>query len=326
MNRAGPSMETVLYGGLIFLSILFFIYSIWKNRKATPPVAGFDDFILPLLLAGALVWMGHDAPPLEHDYQETDVVCPSDSGYALLNQLSQIDAPAFLDPVLAEMDDSEDDPVKIAIAWQEIKPYRQIIDELAKFETICDLPPQSPIDDEILFLNYTPLKTLTLMYNQHFLSDESDGRQDSRDEFIRLFSIWVKVFKNSRTYLHKMMFASLLDLQIKAAFSAVCSGRYHRETLEELENMTKQLDISAISLKRPVITEYLILKYTLLKLQPEQLLDSGVIFQGLIESETNSCPAYSRWLFFFGFKPNLTLSQIKPYFDQLLNVHDRHPR
>ena len=328
-RQAGPSLETVLYGGLVFISMLFFIHGVRKDRKKDRAAVRHRYIILPLVLACVLIWLALDGAPPENDFQKQDVVCASDSGYHLLKQLSDMDARTVLEPVLTEMETAGDNPVQAAAGWKKIAMYRQMVDTLAEIETICDLSFQSPVDETIVYLNYTSFRTLTRIYNRHFLSgvrlDAQIPADKSADEFIRLFNLWTRVFKNARTLLHKILFAALLESQIQTAFQAVSLGWCDQKTLDQLENMTRPLDKSAISLKLPIITEYLILKNTLKKLTPEHLLDRHMIAPDPEEPEQGQSPHFSKGVYYFCFKPNMTLSGIKSWFDHLILVCDQHP-
>ncbi len=229
-NQAGPSLETILYGGMVLICLFSFIHGVWKDRKKGPSAVTHRFIILPLVLAGTLVWLGQDGPLPENDYQDTDVVCASDSGYLLLKQLSDMDAQTILAPVPEGLDALKNDPVQFEATWKKMKPYRQIVDELSKTETICDLSPNAPIDGKIVYLNITHLKTLTRIYNQHFLSGVQFDARGPEDEFIRLFTLWTTAFKTARIFLHKIMFASFLESQIQTAFQAVSSGRCNGKT------------------------------------------------------------------------------------------------
>ncbi len=314
VNQALFSIETILYGAMIFPAVIFVVLLICRRRMPGGSGARAGILIWALVSGGVLVWLGHDRPQVENDFHNADAACPKDGGYAFLRQLNDTDFPKDSGPVLARLEDLLNDPGPITEAFEKITASRQIIRELSQLDTVCDLSPDTLIHHDILFLNSPPFKSLTRIYNQYFLWGVYSGRQDPADEFILLFVFYKKAFQDARLLFDKLLFAHLLESWMEAAFTGICSDRCGEKTLEQLDHMARQIDPSALSLRLGLISEYLMLKNTLESLTPGQLLDVMAIPPDRVDPSRASFPGFSRGICFLGLKPHLTLSGMKRYF------------
>ncbi len=280
-------------------------------------------------MAAGLLWFAIDAPPLENDYVKEDVIKKANGSYAYLDIFNKADTDKLKK---ANQKIGEGYKGKVGIkafdqVWEEIADYRQVIGALDKFNVICDLPEGEELGMDTPFLHFTALREITKIYQKYFLLKISQGKgEEAAKHICRLYRVARKGMTDSTLLISKMIFTSLVNQITDTAYVAVLNKKCDKKTLYILKENFTLLDLEELSLKRPVIAEYIILKNTMREEpSPKTLLDSFAVVSGNIKKEKNSFGPASYLAFYFGFHPNRSLMKMKEYFELLLEAQENFP-
>ncbi|ABW66595.1 hypothetical protein [Desulfosudis oleivorans] len=315
---AVPGIAVAGYWLLVLLAAVILAVGLKKGR-----IAGNNGY---LLLVSALVvmagvgttWLAADAPAVVNDYSEKDVACPSNGSF---EHLAVFNTDESQGPETSGPDGRPD----IAEAWDDIRKRRNAIDALDRFDRICDLPEAVAFTAEIPFLSFRPLRDTANIYGQYFLANVSAGQpREATEAFCRLNRVARKGLDNATLLIHKMIFAGLVEQAIETTWTALQNENLDRQTLISLHENFSPIEFEEISLARPLISEYLIMKNTMRGLVAGRLMDS-VPMPGNTDDAQAQNPLLSRAVYFLGFKPNRSLADMKIYYDRLIEAGRRHP-
>lgn len=316
---ATPGSAAVGYWTLVMLTAVILAAGLKKGR-----IAGSNTYLLLttaliVLMGAGTAWLAVDAPAVANDYSEKEVACPPNGSFAYLAVFNTGDprGPETLGP---------GDPQDVAAAWGNIREWRNAIDALDRFDRICDLPEAAAFNAEIPLLSFRTLRDAANIHGQYFLAGVSAGQpREAAEAICRLNRVARKGLDNATLLVHKMIFASLVENVIETSWTALQNENMDRQTLVTLQENFPPIEFEEISLARPLISEYLIMKNTMRGLMPGHLMDSVLLEPGNPLEAPSPSPLLSRGVYFLGFKPNRSLADMKIYYDSLIDAHRRHP-
>lgn len=315
-----PGGPAVGYWLLVVLAAVVLGAGLKKRR-----VAGSNGYLLLVagliaMMGAGMAWLAADAPAIVNDYSEKDVACPSNGSFALL---AVFNAGDFQVPGTPGPDGRQD----IIAAWDDIQQWRNTIEALDRFDRICDLPENAAFNAEIPLLNFRPLRDAANIHGEYFLASVSAGQpREATEAFCRLHRVARKGLDGATLLIHKMIFAGLAEQAIETTWAALQDESMDRQTLATLNENFSPVTTEEISLVRPLISEYLIMKNTMRGLMPGRLMDASVLSAtGNNDDPTARNPLLSRIVFFLGFRPNRSLADMKIYYDRLIDAGRRHP-
>jgi hypothetical protein len=210
--------------------------------------------------------------------------------------------------------------------WEKSQERRNAVDALDRFDRICDLPQAATLTEEIPFLNFKALRDTAGLYGHYFLAGLSAGQpQEAAEAFCRLNRVIRNGLDNATLLVNKMIFAGLLEMAIDTTWTALQNENMDRQTLIALHETFSPVGFEEMSLARPLISEYLIMKNSMRGLVPGHLMDLALPVPGNAGDVEATNGLRSRGVYFLGFKPNRTLADMKIYHDQLIEAGRRHP-
>lgn len=279
--------------------------------------------------ASGLVWFVMDDPPIENDFTEGDVVPEPNGSHEYLEFFNKADAAAIRK---ANQSLDQDHGGKLSTAafdevWAEIAPYREVIDALDGFDVLCDLPPGSALNIETPLLNFIAIRDVSMIYGRYFLLKTSLGRgREGVEDFCRLHRVARKGMRGASVLLSKMIFTAIATGAMDKAYAAVLVEACDEETLRRLKENFTSLDPEEISMERPLMAEYVVLKNTIKKdLRPGNFLSSSLMASGTFQEEEPPFAPASYFVYYLGFKPNKSLRVMKHYHVLLLEAVKHHP-
>ena len=282
------------------LGIFTAITSIVKIRKSKGKLIGKSfaivGIIFPLVHVLLLSYWRIDAAPVPNDYTISDIrsAPPQYSqSYELLNDLADVDsdlpdAPAIglserdvknleeINKVFKESDYSKISAVlkantdSIYHAWENAQKGRDVISKLNTFQEIVDLT-EPDLEADIKFLRN--LRRLVYLYQAYvYLQAEQGNYQDAINELIKFDSVFRKLSVNARSMIVKLVCYAGLNIGINTANFIVNNPQTSQESLELLAEHFTPLTKEQVSLRNPVISEYLMCKNELSKIFRENKL------------------------------------------------------
>ncbi|MCK5311602.1 MAG: hypothetical protein KAJ62_05805 [Desulfobacteraceae bacterium] len=328
IQKIPPSYSVMFYYVIIFTICAVFITGMIKrNIRQKKSFTLFCSVAIVLMTAG-LAWFLMDAPPLKDDYVKEDIIYKANGSYQYLNVFNKADVDVLKK---ANQKLGEGYKGKISIkafdqVWEEIKDYRHAIDALDKFDVICDLPEGTEIDMEVPFMHYSALKEITKIYRKYFLLKLSQGKgEEAAEHLCRIHRVTRKGMADSTILINKIIFSSLVMHTMDTAYLAILNKQCDKKLLDLLKENFTPLDMKELSFKRTIIAEYLLLKNTIKgQLLPETFLDSFTMAPGIIKEE-KSFDLASYFVYYFGFRPNKSLSEMRKYFELLLKAQEAFP-
>jgi hypothetical protein len=328
-QKSTPSIFIILYCILIiFSSVAFFAGMVKKNIRENKSFTSFCSVAVIIMGAG-LVWFLMDAPEIKNDYVREDVVHNANGSYQYIDFFNKADIKA-LKKANQKLGEGYKGKVSIKAfdqVWEEIIQYRHAIDELDKFDIICDLPERAEIDMEVPFMNFSALKEVTKIYRKYFLLKLSQGKgREAAEHLCRLHRVARKGMNDATVLINKMIFNSLMIQTMDTAYIATLNTECDSKILAILTKSFVPLDSNELSLRRPMIAEYLLLKNTMQKLiSPEAFLESVSMTPDDTEQENKTNTPASYFAYYFSFKPNKSLLPMKKYFDLIIEAQDVSP-
>ena len=324
-----PAPGVLAYGLVVLACAVALIWGILKTgvrrRKGFRVFCGAST----VLLAAGVIWLLLDAPPPENDYMENDIRIESNGSYTDLAIFNNPDIEALREKS-RWFADKEANTVPVREAqriWEEISDYREAIARLDAKTVICDLPPRSAIDMETPFMQYGTLKEVAAIYHAYCMAMLSQGKgPEAVKPLAQFYRVARKGMRDATLLFNKTVFMTLAGYTMESAYAAVQSEACDASVLRQLKADFTALDRSEYNLRKVLIGEYLILKSSLRKsISPETFLETCVLGpDGARRQEPNNRQA-SAFAYYFGFKPNRSLRDIKDQFDLLIEGQEDEP-
>jgi hypothetical protein len=318
----GVPLDVVLYWLLVLGSGLYLIVGMIKPafRKRGIFTIISIAVIVPLLVV--LVWLFTDDKPLNEDYTAADIRTKANGSYPYLDVFNQGD-PEELEGILATMEERD----QTEAAWNRITPYRQAVDALDRFETLCDLPPNASLDMDMPFLSFRVMRNTADIYHCYmkYKIEQGQGSQ-AVQEMSRLYGFTRKGLSHATILINKMVFLAMANKSFNTAYDVIVNSQCNMQTIEALRRLFTPLQPGEFSLERALIGEYLIVKNTMRQyVKPDTLLDTVVMSSTWDEPEGPAFPMVSRLAYYIGFKPNMSLRDLKNIFDLIIEAQKSTP-
>ncbi len=317
LHYAGNSltMPVIFYWLLVLACGLIAIAGlVSKKIRAKKQVMVFNA-VASLVMFAALIWYLSDAPPMDDDYAENDIRIQANGSYRHLDLLNKNETFEALQKLL-----KSEPPPQVEEVWEKIATYREAIDQLDRFDAICDLPEDKGIDIETPFLSYRSLKTVAEVYRDYFLHEVARGNGTSAAEDVaRFYRVTRKGMTDATILFNKIIFISIAEKAMAMAYEAIQDPRCHNETLDLIKKEFIPLKISEYAMEKVYIGEYLLIKNTMQQqLKPDTFLNSVIMSPGGIEQEKPWLPWASHVAYYFSFKPNMSIRDIRHFFDLVI--------
>jgi hypothetical protein len=282
-----------------------------------------------IFMAAGLMWFLLDDPPLQIDYIKEDIVKKPNGSYQYIDFFNKADTDA-LKKANEKLGEGYKGKVSIQAfeqVWEEIADYRHAIDELDEFDYICDLPEGIEINMDVPFMRRTALREISKIYGKYFLVQLSQGKgEQAAEDLCRLHRVARKGMVGSTILINKMIFNSIVMETIDIAYITTLNQKWDENTLTLLKENFIPLGIKELSHRKPIITEYLMVRNTIQEqLIPSTFLNSTAINSEGIKEENNAFVPGSYFAYYFGFKPNKSLLEIKEYFELFLEDQNNFP-
>lgn len=239
------------------------------KRKRWYPKRLWHWSAFALLLALQLIVLTIDAPPVANDYTRADIAPPSpeaEKSYEILMTYRkgkepdfQIKAPHVLS--LEAITNALPYAAEIEKAWEDIANGRNYIEKLDSFEQIVDLTPKIPIDLETPIINFIPLRTIAYVYRTYAVLKAEEGQaEEGVRTLVQLHSVCRKALPHCAILIPKMMWIAIAQGNIETAHRIAMNPNCTPETLAILKAGFYPLTAEDVSMRRPLIAEYLWMK------------------------------------------------------------------
>ena len=324
-----PAPAVLAYGLVILACTVVLVLGVLKTGMRRRKGFGVFCGASTVLLAAGVVWLVLDAPPPENDYAEEDIRIESNGSYSHLAVFNDADVEALREKS-RWFADNEADTVPVTEAqsiWKEISDYRQAIRRLDEKAAICDLPPRGAIDMETPFMRYGALKETAAIYHAYCMAMLSQGKgPEAMKPLGQLYRVARKGMRDATLLFNKMVFITLAGRAMDSAYTAVQAEVADVSVLRQLKADFTALDRSEYNLTKVLIGEYLVLKNSMRKsISPETFLETFVLSPDSAPRQEPINRQASTFAYYFGFKPNRSLRDIKDHFDLLIKGQEDYP-
>ncbi|GAB6097807.1 hypothetical protein JCM14469_40610 [Desulfatiferula olefinivorans] len=301
------------YGTLLGLAAVMLGAGLIKGRLTRSDTYLMLSLALIGVMVAGLAWLAADEPAISDDYSEEDLACPANGSYAYLS--------LFIAEDTRESEEYEND----AAAWDAILARRNAIDALDRIDRICDLPDDAAFTISVPMLRLRPFKETIDIYERRVLSTIADDSEEAVETLCRLNRVTRKGMSQATLLIHKILFAHAVERTIETVWTALQSRALTPRTLTALNTAFVPIETDEISLVRPMIAEYLIMKNTLTSIEPKSLMTRVSLDSGRVTDPSFVEALWSRAVYALGFKPNRSLSDMHIFYDLLIDAHRRYP-
>lgn len=275
-----------------------------------------------IVMIAGIIWLLIDEKPMTDDYTEADIRSQSNGSYQHLNVFNQ-SKPEDVEQIGKLLKESG----QIESAWLKVAKYRQAIDALNQFDNICDLPPDKPLDINTPFLRYQTLRPVAEIYHNYFKYKVEQGEGALVVEDVSRFNTFTrKGMSDATIIINKMIFAAMAEKSINTAYDVIGKKQCDMETIKILQRDFTPLNSDEYGFRKVLIGEYLFLKNTMQQqMKPNTFFD--IVEMGATDGTTRSprFPLASQIGYYVGFKPNMSLRDIKQRFDLIVAAQNSNP-
>ena len=186
MQKVAPSPGAIFYYIIILTAGAVFIKGMIKGTIRQENAFTLFCPVAIVLMATGLVWFLMDDPPIKNDYVKEDIIQKANGSYQYIDFFNKADTDA-LKKANQKLGEGYKDKVSKEIfeqVWDDISEYRNAIEQLDKFDVICDLPKGTEIDMEVPLMHYTALREVAKIYRKYFLFKLSQGQGEEATEHL----------------------------------------------------------------------------------------------------------------------------------------------
>jgi len=256
--------------GILFvvLAIGFCVLLTFVCRKKRWDPKGYWRAGVLALLTLPLIVLGLDSPPIENDYTRADIAPSSkeaEKSYDVLmtyrkgkGPFCNFDAPHIHEAMTNALPYAEE----IKKAWQSISADRRNIEKLDSFDQIVDLTPGTSLDSNTPILDFMALRTIAQVYCAYaeLKAEESQPEEGAR-HLVQIHSVCRKALPNSTALVSKMIWIQIAQGNIDTAYHIATNPNCTLEILKILKAGFSPLTQEDVSLRRPLIREYMVIKH-----------------------------------------------------------------
>lgn len=311
------------------LQLLFLVICVWLLRlcrkRGWDSTGGWRTGILILLVA-VLGVMSIDSSPINNDYTAADVQIQGRdveaSYHTLMKYFEKDKSLKVISPYeMAKSWYAVDTNVVaysniIEKAWTDSIEARTAIHQLGEYDVIADLAPGVPLDTNTPILSFVALRNLGQTYRPYCLLKTENGESiEAARQIAEFHSIVMKLQSNSALLITKMIFSALSCLDMATACEILRHPKCAPEAVSILANAFPSIPSKDVSLRSPMICEYLWLKNICETYPADRFLD---IYAWNGEHPGFAHRSASRILVFFTFKRNRTVRMLKLWYETLI--------
>lgn len=257
--------------GILFvvLAIGFCVLLTFVCRKKRWDPKGYWRTVVVALLTLPLIALRIDAPPVENDYTRADIAPPSkavEKSYDVLmtyrkgkGPFCNFDAPHIHEAMTNALPYAEE----VEKAWQSISADRRNIEKLDLFDQIVDLTPGISLDFNTPILAFMPLRIIAQVYCAYAeLKTEEGQTEEGVRHLVKIHSVCRKALPYSAAgIVSKMIWIQIAQCNIDTAYRIATKPNCTPEILKILKAGFSPLTQEDVSLRRPLIAEYLVIKH-----------------------------------------------------------------
>ena len=284
------------------------------RRKRWYPKQLWHWGALVLLLALPLIVLAIDASPVIDDYSRADIAPPSkkaEESYDVFMTYRRgkepdfkINAPHVLN--LETITNALPYAEEIEKAWKDISVGRKYIEKLDSFEQIVDLIPRIKLDFETPMINFMSNRIFAYVYCAYVVLKAEEGKpEEGVRNLVQLHSVCRKALPNCVLLVPKMIWVAIARGNIETAYLIATKQNCTPETLEILKTGFDPLTHEDVSIRRPMIAEYLCVREFYLTVGKKPLPQSFLKKTALIFS-----PIF--------FNRNRTIRELKKRYDLII--------
>jgi|GEM_PF-3082020 len=349
MMIEGAGIGMALAAGAVTAFLLFLLSSLavrscrrlnWIPRGRWRKAAWILSFV-------PLVIIVTDAPPAWKDYTWSDLPAPAkDAGQSFRCYQQLAGTNAIKIQIKAAHIGTEDVvtnallySVEIEKAWQDIKEGRQIIEDLNRFDAIAELTGSRNMDFDSPLPVYSGIRNVAQTYQAWALLGTAKGNpEEGVKQLCELHSVVRKALPYSRTFIRKMVLIVLAGGNIEAAHQIASSPNCSPELLKVLCDAFPPLTHDEVSLKWPLMFEYLVKKeYCKNKITNAGFIDSFDWYREVVggsngPSTTRKPKSSGFWMrnvsrvtAVLFFKRNRTVRDLRKYYDLMMAGTGKQP-
>ena len=222
-----------------------------------------------VLVMALLVW---DAAPIPNDYSVNDLVPKGNDVVAsretLLTYGSRSAQVIRTRMAITQLNKATTGTLpfakEIEQAWDDIAEARQVIDKLAAYDVVADVVPGMRLDTNVQIIKCKAYMTIGRVYWAYARLRLEQGRpEDAARELVRLHTAVRKGLSSSTLVVTKLTWVWLARQDILTVHAIATHPDVSRETLDLLRQGFAPFSLEDISLRKPMIGEYVALKTTL---------------------------------------------------------------
>lgn len=306
---------------VLICSFLLFRAVIKPEIRRSRKLTIYSSVISLLMVAGFIFLLIDDKPPI-NDYTEEDIRTEPNESSIYIDILSSYS------PKKPKKANNKPYGEQIESRWQSILKYRQAINALDQFHHICDLKPNIPLNlDTPPVIKYPAFRQLAETYRDYFYYKAGKGEETEAVQDIAKFHGFTrKGMADATLLINKIIFASQVSKTLDMVYDSVNNNRYSQSTLLELQKIFTPLAVTEYSLKRSFISEYIVLKNVAQKrIRPNDIFDFSALMGGGKSSNLPWFSAFSQISYHLGFKPNMTVCDLKQLLDRNIEAQDMTP-
>lgn len=321
--------QAVGLGVLNGVAMVLICTSIVVQRSKFQPWLQLVGAISVTALVVSLVWYLRDAPPIDNDYAEKYLQVARSGGYRYLAPFFSENKVEILKNELADIAARETrsgNTHQVLSAWERISEYRTAIEQLDRFQTIRDIPENTPIQFNMPLLQYPLLNSVAEVYADYIRYEIANGNiSEAIQQLVQLHRLARKGMAGSALLIHKMIFSALAHKTMIIAFGIVDDENCGQDSLRILKEGFKPITPLESDMTRVFISEYLMYKNMFKKIGPSNWLTMAR-FESQIEDPNLMIRSYvQRPLFYLLFKPQMTITAIHEYYNCLIEGETHQP-
>lgn len=312
-------------------------------RKRELDARGYWRSALLALLAVPVLDVFYDAPPIENDYSVRDITPTNPAilaSYDTLMTLGKNGGMKVSTPITCELEvecrsNAMAHAKLIYQAWDDIAAARAVIEKLDTYPGIADITPQVPLDYNTPILNFMTLRSVVWTYAAYAHLKTAEGQpEEAARQLARLQSVSRKAMPYAVTLVDKMIWIAIANDNMHAAFALMQNAACSSNALEILREGFPVIPEADISLRRPLIGEYVGIKTICIEeLGPSTFLNAFDMTEidgtGQIVNPPRS-PSFTRKMtsclvYYLTFRRNRTLRDLRAYYDLMVEGAGQHP-
>jgi hypothetical protein len=319
--------------GLPLLLLLICICFLWLCWKRGWDSSGGWRIVILVLLVVVLGVMSIDSPPIKDDYTTADVLIKGRDAEASYQTLMKYFGK---DKSLKVVSPHEMAKAWYAVdtnlvaysniiekAWNDSVEARRAMHQLGEYDVIVDITPAVSLGTNTPRVSFLALRNLAQTYRPYCLLRTENGESvEAARQLAEFHSAVMKLQRNSALLVTKMIFIALSRQDMETAYGILQHPKCAPEAVSILANAFPSVPGKDVSLRSPMICEYLGLKNICETFPSDKYVE---MFRTYKESPGFIRRNVSRILCHLTFRRNTTVRMFKVWFDPLIAGASQSP-